>query len=99
RQLNLSPYSTAVLEFDFWRGNLDDANDYATVDYSNDGGAIWTEAARIEGPGNDGVANPQHMILDITGAIGVDARIRFLTSPTMGSSDAIHFDEVEICAN
>lgn len=99
RQLNLSPYSSAVLEFDYWRGNLDDANDYATVDYSNDGGAIWTEVARIEGPGNDSAANPQHMILDITGAIAPNARIRFLTSPTMGSSDAVLFDEVEICAN
>jgi hypothetical protein len=81
----------------YQRTALDDANDYVTVDVSSDGGGSWTELARLAGPTNDGSAQPA--TYNITSHISVNTRIRMLTSSSMGGSDLVYFDDVEIAAS
>ncbi len=94
REGDLSAYTSATLNFDYSRNSLDNSNDYVTIDVSNNGGSTWTELTRLQGPGTD--SSYFSMSHDISSFISSNTRIRFLTSPTMGNTDEVYFDNVEI---
>jgi hypothetical protein len=99
READLSGHSTANLTFTYWRGGLDNANDYVTIDVSADGGTTWTEVGRLTGPASDAQTSPQSASFDISAHISPNTRIRFLTSPNMGSADRVYFDDIQIEVN
>ena len=96
READLSAYTSATLTFIYWRSGLDNANDYVTVDVSDNGGSSWTEIDRFAGPASDTQASPQSASHDISAYIAPNTRIRFLTSPNMGGADKVRFDNVQI---
>ena len=100
RSVDLSTYTSATLSFDYWRGGLDNANDYVTVQAWPNGSGEWEEVFHIEGPASDpGTGPPQSGSADISAFIMNDTHLRFITSPTMGNNDSVFFDNIEICGN
>ena len=99
RSADLSAYTSAVLSFDYWRDGLDNANDYVVVEAWPNGSGEWEEVFRIEGPGDDPTGSPLSQDVDISAFIMNDTHLRFITSPTMGNTDAVLFDNIEICGN
>lgn len=100
RSADLTGHTSAVLSFDYWRDGLDDASDYVAVEIWPDGTGNWQEVARIEGPGSDvNTGPPQTSSADISSFITNDTHIRFVTSPTMGPTDELYLDNVQICLN
>ncbi|MCZ6887630.1 MAG: DNRLRE domain-containing protein [Gammaproteobacteria bacterium] len=97
REANLSGYTSAALSFDFKREALDDTNDYATLDISSDGGTNWTELDRFAGPGNE--TQFKAASYNIGAYLAPNTRIRFRTSPSMGGTDRVWFDNIKICLN
>ena len=93
RAVNLAAFDTVTMIFDYSRSGLDDANDYVSVQASSNG-TTWTELDRIAGPGTDPIYRT--MSVDLTGYRTAGAAIRFLTSNTMGGSDAVFIDNVVI---
>lgn len=94
READLSAYTTATLDFLYSRNSLDGASDYVTIDASSNGGSTWTEIARIEGPATD--SNYLPFSKEISSFISNNTRIRFLSSSTLGNTDEVYFDNVEI---
>ena len=98
READLSGASSATLTFDYRRQGLDNTNDYVKVEISANGASgPWTEIARFEGGGTDSSYQPFSQ--DISGYISGNTRIRFISSPDMGNTDIVWFDNVEICVN
>jgi len=93
RQADLSEYTAATLKFLYSRDSFDNSSDYVTVEASKDG-ADWNEVERIEGPGTDNSYLP--LETDISSFISPLTSIRFLTSPTLGGTDTVYIDNVEI---
>lgn len=94
READLSAYTEAALRFICRRQSLDNSNDYVTIEISSNGGSSWTEIDRIEGPGDD--SSYQSINHDISSFISANTRIRFRTSSSLGGSDEVYFDDVEI---
>ncbi len=96
RQADLSAYTVATLSFDYRRIGLDDANDFVAIQVSKDGGA-WVELGRLAGPANDvGYSAASY---DLTPYISANVRIRFVGSATLGGSDSVGFDNVQIAVS
>lgn len=96
RQADLSAYTVATLSFDYRRIGLDDANDFVAIQVSKDGGA-WVELGRLAGPANDvGYSAASY---DLTPYISANVRIRFVGSATLGGSDSVSFDNVQIAVS
>lgn len=95
REANLTPFASALLTFDYRRHGLDEPGDYVIVAVSDNGGADWTELDRLEGPADD--ATYQSATYDISGFRAANTRIRLLSSPTLGGTDSVFFDNVQIC--
>ncbi|MDH3748426.1 MAG: LamG domain-containing protein, partial [Gammaproteobacteria bacterium] len=94
READLSDCSDADLTFDYRRKSFDNSNDYVTVDVSANGGSSWTELDRLAGPANE--STYQSASYDISSAMAANTRIRFLTSSTLGGSDELFVENVEI---
>ncbi len=95
REANLSGAATATLNYDFRRMNLDNTSDYTSVEISANGASgPWTELTRHDGSGND--SNYQPASHDISAYISSNTRVRFITSSSMGGTDTVWFDNVEI---
>jgi hypothetical protein len=94
RSADLSGASQATLSLDYKRKNLDSSSDYVTVDVSSDGGSTWTELDRFQGSGSDNLY--QNRYYDITAHATADTRIRFLGSSSLGGTDEVWFDDIEI---
>ena len=94
RTADLSGATSATLRFDYRREGLDNVDDYVTVEVSTNGGGSWTELDRFRGPGTDG--SYQSVTYDISTHVAADTVVRFLSSPSLGSSDEVYFDNVEI---
>lgn len=98
READLSGASSATLSFDYRRQGLDSSTDYVKVEISSNGvSGPWTEIARFQGSGTDSSYQPFSQ--DISGYISGNTRIRFISSPNMGGSDIVWFDNVNICVN
>jgi serine protease AprX len=94
RQTNLVGATSATLSLKFKRSGLDGSSDYVAVQVSADGGATWTEIDRFAGPSND--ASYQTRSYDIAAYARANTAIRFATSSSLGSSDIVYFDDVQI---
>ena len=94
READLTAAGTATLILDFKRIGLDSSSDYVTVDVSSDGGSTWTELDRFAGSGDDNLY--QFRYYDITAHATANTRIRFLGSTTLGGTDQVWFDDIEI---
>lgn len=94
RTVNLSGTTNATLSFQYRRQSLDNSSDYVAVYASANGGSSFTEIGRISGPNND--ASFQPASYDISAYRASNTVIRFLSSGSLGSSDYIHFDDVEV---
>ncbi|MDJ0917710.1 MAG: DNRLRE domain-containing protein [Woeseiaceae bacterium] len=95
REANLSGAATATLNYDFRRMNLDNTNDYTSVEISANGASgPWTELTRHDGSGND--SNYQPASHDISAFVSASTRVRFITSSNMGGTDTVWFDNIEI---
>ncbi len=94
RDLDLSSYGSAELNFDYRTHELDNASDYITIDVSTNGGGTWTEIGRIAGPADSDLY--RSATFDLSPFLSPTASIRFLTSPTMGGGDEVWIDNVDI---
>jgi len=95
RSLDLSGATIATLSFDYKPARLDNSGDYASVQMSNTGaGGPWSEVARIAGPANETAYQP--FSADISAYISANSVLRIMTSPTMGGTDYVFFDNVQI---
>ncbi|MFK8026611.1 MAG: LamG-like jellyroll fold domain-containing protein [Gammaproteobacteria bacterium] len=94
REVDLSAYKFAMLNFSYSRNSLDGKSDYVLFDGSADGGITWTEIGRIEGPGTDD--SYFSVSKDISAFISNNTRIRFISSSTLGGKDEVYFDNIEI---
>ena len=98
REVDLSGAASATLAYDYRRMNLDSSSDYTSVEVSANGAAgPWTELTRHQGSGNDSSYQPASY--NISSYIAGNTRIRFKTSSSMGGTDTVWFDNVQIqCA-
>ena len=98
READLSGAVSATLSYDYRRMNLDSSSDYTAVEVSANGAAgPWTELTRHQGWGTDGNYVPTSH--DISGFASANTRIRFKTSSSMGGTDTVWFDNIQIlCA-
>ena len=94
RTANLSSAVAATLSFQYRRSGLDDANDYVALQISANGGATWTELARYAGPGTN--STWQTASFNILGYVVANTTVRFATSSSLGSSDLLYVDNVQI---
>lgn len=94
RQVNLGGRTVASLSFNYRRSGLDGSSDYVAVSVSSNGGTSWIELDRIEGPNND--TTYQFAEFDISSYIATNTQVRFLTSPTMGGTDIVYFDNIRV---
>ena len=98
READLSGAATAALNYDYRRMNLDSASDYTSVEVSANGASgPWTELTRHDGSGNDSSYQPASH--DITAYKSANTRIRFITSSSMGGTDTVWFDNIEIACS
>jgi hypothetical protein len=86
------------VSFDYRRVNLDDSDDYVALYVSTTGtGGPWTELVRIAGGDNDATYNAYTH--DISAFISSQTSIRLLSSSSMGVTDTVWFDNIQIeCA-
>ena len=95
REVDLGGATTANLSYDYRRMNLDNVNDYVSVQISTNGASgPWVEVARHDGSGND--SNYQPSSHDISAFIATTTRVRFVTGPQTGGTDTVWFDNIEI---
>jgi len=83
RAVNLQASTSATLTFQYRRESMDKSAKHVDVQVSMDGGATWTQVARIGGPANDSGLLPP-VSFDLTPYRSQATVVRFLTSPTMG---------------
>jgi uncharacterized repeat protein (TIGR01451 family) len=93
RDADISTCSAATLTLSYRRDGLDDAGDYARLSIGKDG-ALTDNLFDFAGPATD--AAYQNYSRDITPWISSQTRIQLLTSPTMGDTDIVYFDDVQI---
>ena len=93
RIMDLSGADSATLTYRYRRMNLDASSDYVRVEISATGGAPWTLLAEHAGPDNDG--SYQTANHDISGHMSATTTLRLITSPSMGGTDTVWFDDVE----
>jgi hypothetical protein len=97
RVVDLSGATTAMLTFDYGRSGLDRSSDYVAISKSSNGAAgPWTELDQI-GTSNDSSYQPYTR--DISAYISATSAIRLLSSPKMGGSDIVWFDNIQIECN
>ncbi len=94
RQVNLAGAAEATLRFNFRRSGLDSSSDYVAIYASSNGGAAWTELGRIAGAGSD--ASYLSTNYPLTAYIATNTQVRFLGSATLGGSDIVYFDNIEV---
>ncbi len=94
RQANLAGVASAMLSFQYKRSGLDNSADYVAIQISANGGSTWTELARYVGPGSDSAW--QTASFNIVGYATANTMIRFATSSSLGSSDILYVDNVQI---
>ena len=92
RIANLSNATAATLTYDYSESGLDNANDFVAVSISTDGSS-WTEVARHHG--GDAITSGSETI-DITAYISSTTYVRMLSSSSLGGSDIVFFDNVDI---
>ena len=99
REMDLAGASTATLTFDYRRQGLNNPNDYVKVEISANGvTGPWTEIGHFAGGGGGGTDSAyQPYSQNISAYISGNTRIRFISSPNMGNTDIVWFDNVEIC--
>ncbi len=84
-----------MLILDHRRKNLDDSDQYVTIEMSATGTAgPWTEIDRITGPGED----TSYVLTgyDISAFISANTALRLLTSTGVTGDDEVHWDNVQI---
>jgi hypothetical protein len=98
RVVDLDGATNATLTFDYRRSGLDRSSDYVAVYASSNGTAgPWTELDQI-GTSNDSSYQPYTR--DISAYISANTAIRLRSSPNLGGSDVVWFDNVQIeCSN
>ncbi len=95
READLSGATTAILSFIYRRSGLDKSSDYVSLQLSVSGSAgPWTEITRFEGPATD--SNYLDFTKDISAFISANTRVRLITSSSMGKSDKVYFDNIQI---
>lgn len=94
RMVNLEGISTATLNFTYRRQSLNSGSDYVAIYASSNGGSSYAEIDRITGPNND--SSFQSASYDISSYTASNTIIRFQSSSSLGSSDFINFDNIEV---
>ncbi len=97
RVADLSGATTATLSFVYRRNQFDSASDYVAIYASSNGTAgPWTELPppRIQGPNNDN--SHQAWSRDISAFISATTAIRLRSSPSLGNTDEVYFDNIQI---
>jgi len=95
READLSGAAAATLSFEYRRSGLDNTNDYVKLEISSNGAAgPWAELTRFQGSATDSAY--QSFSQDISAYISAATRVRLITSATMGNTDTVIFDNVQI---
>jgi uncharacterized repeat protein (TIGR01451 family) len=97
RELDLSPYSSATLTFDYRRASFDNPNDYVTIDILT-GGTFCQNIVTFAGPVDEAgyTTSPAYPINPA--CLASNTRSRVLSSPGFGPNDFFYFDNVQIVA-
>jgi hypothetical protein len=94
RTADLSRAQKAALSMDATTSGLDSSSDYVDVLISADGeSGPWEQLQRIAGPSNTVDIKVSH---DISKFLSANTTVRLITSPSMGGSDRVYFDNVQI---
>ena len=96
REVDLTGFTSATLTFDRRRQGLD-SGEYVKVWVSANGGTSWTELDSFDGSGTD--ASYISESYDISAYMASNTRIRFLGNSTLGDSDIVYFNDVQISAD
>ena len=95
RELDLTPFTTATLQFQ-WRRDSLDSGERLAVEVSNDG-VSWTEVYSVDGPGTDSGYTGSGVI-SLDSVAGAPAYLRFNHLQTEGN-DRTYIDDIAICAS
>lgn len=96
READLTGAGSAILSLNYRRSGLDGSSDYVTVEISSTGTAgPWTERGRFQGYATDSSYKSWDYTLTAS-EISANTAIRLRTSSTMGGSDAVYFDNIQI---
>ncbi len=94
RLIDLDGATSATISLQYRRQDLDNGNDYVALLVSMGGLAgPWTEIDRF-GTNND--SSYQSYSRDISSFISANTAIRLRSSPNMGNSDTVWFDDIEV---
>lgn len=95
RDVDLGGAAGATLGYVYRRSGLDSSTDFVTVEISASGpSGPWTELTRHEGPNNDSsYVAASH---DISSFAAATTRVRLKSSPNLGGSDIVWFDDLEV---
>jgi hypothetical protein len=94
RMVDLSGATHAILTFDYRRMDLDSSIDYVALSVSTNGSlGPWTELIQI---GTDNDISYQSFTQNISAYISANTVIRLRSSPEMGGSDTVWFDNIQI---
>jgi hypothetical protein len=98
RMVDLNGATKAMLSFDYRRQDLDSSSDYVALSVSTNGTlGPWIELDQI-GTNND--ISYQLYTQNISPYISANTAIRLRSSPDMGGSDTVWFDNIQIeCSN
>lgn len=95
RSVDLSGMTSARFSFYYSRVDLDSSSDYVSVQISLAGtGGPYKELVRYQGPGTDDTYYYDEF--DISDYVSATTRFRFITSPSMGNTDTVFFDDFRI---
>jgi len=95
RRLNLDGMEATWLQFNWRRDELDNKDDYVSIDVSPDAGMTWYQQNLVKGDGDDYNMHRGYYC-DITPYATTDTLLRFKSSSDLGDHDAVFFDNITV---
>lgn len=94
RAVNLAEVTTATLMVSYRRKGFTSESDAVTLELSTDNGASWQPVDHLSGPATD--PQIQTATYDLTGFVGGETMLRFVTAPTFTVDARFYLDSIEI---
>jgi uncharacterized repeat protein (TIGR02543 family) len=96
RTANLSIFQAATLTF-YWKNNVNQATDYLYVEISNDGGASWTQLARLDRSEGQNTYLFKQLTIP-TNHLAANFQVRFRNGAN-NNQDYFYIDDIAITGN
>jgi serine protease AprX len=94
RAVNLTDVTMATLMVNYRRKGFATETDAVALELSTDNGASWQTLDRLSGPATD--PEIQTATYDLTGFVGGETMLRFVTAPTFTGDARFYLDSIEI---